>query len=64
MTALVPPDLIPNWIPGEKTADSSHLDWSGLTLKGYPRNSVFRFRNRSASILPSKQDASPRRGRN
>ena len=35
MTALVPPDLIPNWIPGEKTADSSHLDWSGLTLKGY-----------------------------
>ena len=35
MTALVPPDLIPNWIPGEKIADSSHLDWSGLTLKGY-----------------------------
>src|SRR5580704_17251266 len=35
MTALVPPDLIPNWIPGEKTADSSHLGWSGLTLKGY-----------------------------
>jgi AraC family transcriptional regulator len=35
MTVLVPPDLIPNWIPGEKTADSSHLGWSGLTLKGY-----------------------------
>jgi AraC family transcriptional regulator len=35
MTVLVPPDLIPNWIPGEKTVDSSHLDWSGLTLKGY-----------------------------
>lgn len=35
MTALVPPDLIPNWIPGEKIVDSSHLDWSGLTLKGY-----------------------------
>jgi hypothetical protein len=35
MTALVPPDLIPNWIPGEKTLDSSHLGWSGLTLKGY-----------------------------
>lgn len=35
MTALVPPDLIPNWIPGEKIMDSSHLDWSGLTLKGY-----------------------------
>ena len=34
MTALVPPDLIPNWIPGEKTVDSSRLDWSGLTLKG------------------------------
>ena len=35
MPALVPPDLIPNWIPGEKTVDSSHLGWSGLTLKGY-----------------------------
>jgi AraC family transcriptional regulator len=35
MPALVPPDLIPNWIPGEKTLDSSHLGWSGLTLKGY-----------------------------
>ena len=35
MTALVPPDLIPDWIPGEKTVDSSHLGWSGLTLKGY-----------------------------
>lgn len=35
MTALVPPDLIPNWIPGEKIVDSSHLGWSGLTLKGY-----------------------------
>lgn len=35
MTELVPPDLIPNWIPGEKIVDSSHLGWSGLTLKGY-----------------------------
>ena len=35
MTALVPPDLIPRWIPGETTADSSHLGWDGLTLKGY-----------------------------
>lgn len=35
MTALVPPDLIPHWIPGETIADSSHLDWNGLTLKGY-----------------------------
>ncbi|WP_298279930.1 AraC family transcriptional regulator [uncultured Bradyrhizobium sp.] len=35
MTVLVPPDLIPDWIPGEKTVDSSHLGWRGLTLKGY-----------------------------
>ena len=35
MTAIVPPDLIPNWIPGEKTVDSSRLGWSRLTLKGY-----------------------------
>lgn len=35
MTGLVPPDLIPNWIPGETTADSSNLGWDGLTLKGY-----------------------------
>ena len=35
MIALVPPDLIPNWIPGEMTVDSSHMSWSGLTLKGY-----------------------------
>jgi hypothetical protein len=37
---------------------------STFARQRYPRNSVFRFRNRSASILPSKQDASPRRGRN
>lgn len=35
MTALVPPDLIPQWIPGEKLVDSAHLGWDGLTLKGY-----------------------------
>lgn len=35
MTALVPPDLIPDWIPGERTVDSSPLGWRGLTLKGY-----------------------------
>jgi hypothetical protein len=38
--------------------------YTNMVLLPYPRNSVFRFRNRSASILPSKQDASPRRGRN
>ncbi len=35
MKELVPPDLIGNWIPGEKTLDSSHLKWSGISLKGY-----------------------------
>lgn len=35
MITLIPPDLIPNWIPGEMTVDSSHMGWSGLTLKGY-----------------------------
>ncbi|GAN76897.1 AraC family transcriptional regulator [Acidisphaera rubrifaciens] len=35
MAVLVPPDLIPHWIPGEKVVDSAHLGWDGLTLKGY-----------------------------
>ena len=35
MNELVPPDLIPAWIPGQQTIDSSHLGWEGLTLKGY-----------------------------
>jgi AraC family transcriptional regulator len=35
MTGLVPPELIPNWIPGETTLDSSHRGWSGITHKGY-----------------------------
>jgi len=35
MNALVPPDLIPHWIPGQKTLDSSHLEWGGMVLKGY-----------------------------
>ncbi len=35
MTELIPPDLIPVWIPGQQTMDSSHLGWDGLTLKGY-----------------------------
>jgi AraC family transcriptional regulator len=35
MPNLVPPDLIPNWIPGERTLDSTPLGWQGLSLKGY-----------------------------
>jgi AraC family transcriptional regulator len=35
MDHLIPPDLIPQWIPGKKTIDSSHLEWKGITLKGY-----------------------------
>ena len=35
MAGLIPPDLIPVWIPGQQTMDSSHLGWDGLTLKGY-----------------------------
>jgi AraC family transcriptional regulator len=48
MTALVPPDLIPKWIPGEKTADSSHLGWRGVTLKGY------RYEEQEANIPPMR----------
>ena len=32
---LVPPDGIPEWIPGVRTLDSSSLNWKGITLKGY-----------------------------
>jgi AraC family transcriptional regulator len=32
---LIPPEMIPAWIPGQQTVDSSHLAWDGLTLKGY-----------------------------
>lgn len=35
MTRLVPPDLIPHWIPGETTLDSGASGWRGLALKGY-----------------------------
>ncbi|TXL74137.1 helix-turn-helix transcriptional regulator [Vineibacter terrae] len=48
MTALVPPDLIPNWIPGEKTTDSAHLGWRGITLKGY------RYGEQEADIPPMR----------
>lgn len=33
--ALVPPERIPEWIPGVQTLDSSDRDWSGICLKGY-----------------------------
>lgn len=32
---LVPPEQIPQWIPGSLTRDSSPLAWEGITLKGY-----------------------------
>ena len=32
---LIPPEMIPAWIPGQQTVDSSHLAWDGVTLKGY-----------------------------
>lgn len=35
MNNLIPPDLIPQWIPGSRTLDSSHLGWKGITLMGY-----------------------------
>ena len=35
MKRLVPPDDIPQWIPGELTLDSSGCRWEGVTLKGY-----------------------------
>lgn len=35
MSALIPPDRIPQWIPGNKTVDSSPLGWRGITLMGY-----------------------------
>ena len=35
MTRLVPPNDIPQWIPGELTLDSSGCRWEGVTLKGY-----------------------------
>lgn len=33
--ALITPNGIPEWIPGETTLDSSGSGWRGLTLKGY-----------------------------
>jgi AraC family transcriptional regulator len=38
MKELVPPDLISNWIPGEKTLDSAHLQWNGISVTGYRYN--------------------------
>lgn len=35
MNDLVTPDLIPQWIPGKTTLDSSGLNWKAITLKGY-----------------------------
>lgn len=46
--ALVPPDRIPEWIPGVQTLDSSHQDWSGVTLKGY------HYHRQSAAIPPMR----------
>jgi AraC family transcriptional regulator len=46
--ALVPPDRIPEWIPGAQTLDSSRLDWKGVTLKGY------HYDRQSAAIPPMR----------
>lgn len=35
MGALITPDQIPNWIPGEVTQDSSNTDWRHIVLRGY-----------------------------
>ena len=35
MSNLIPPDLIPRWIPGNRTLDSSRLGWRGITVRGY-----------------------------
>jgi len=32
---LVPPDRIPEWIPGVETLNSLSLNWKGIALKGY-----------------------------
>ncbi|QKS01976.1 helix-turn-helix transcriptional regulator [Sphingomonas sp. CL5.1] len=45
---LVPPDRIPEWIPGVQTLDSSYQDWSGITLKGYD------YDRQSAAIPPMR----------
>ena len=45
---LVPPDGIPEWIPGVETLDSSHLDWKNVTLKGY------RYDRQAAAIPPMR----------
>lgn len=47
--ALVPPDRIPEWIPGVQTLDSSHQDWSGVTLKGY-------YYHRQSAAIPPMRD--------
>jgi AraC family transcriptional regulator len=45
---LVPPDRIPEWIPGVETLDSSHQNWKGVTLKGY------RYECQAAAIPPMR----------
>ncbi len=45
---LVPPDGIPEWIPGIETLDSSSLDWKNVTLKGY------RYDRQAAAIPPMR----------
>ena len=45
---LVPPDRIPQWIPGVETLDSSHQNWKGVTLKGY------HYESQAAAIPPMR----------
>ena len=35
MKNLIPPEKLPQWIPGELTIDSTQLSWEGMVLKGY-----------------------------
>src|SRR6516225_7135247 len=40
MNALIPPEEIAHWIPGELTLDSAPLAWDGVKLKGYRYDSL------------------------
>ncbi|NPT61449.1 helix-turn-helix domain-containing protein [Paraburkholderia elongata] len=40
MNALIPPEEIVSWIPGELTLDSAPLAWDGMKLKGYRYDSL------------------------
>lgn len=45
---LVPPDKIPEYIPGVETLSSAYQDWKGITLKGY------RYPSQATAIPPMR----------